>query len=128
MFPSGLSPCSGSWPCAQSELTQSELTQRQLIQSQPIQTAEPILEGSWPAGGVLGTDVLSKGAGSIGLGCSTGADDFGVGGLFILSEFYPAVLPEDETGGGFLGVEGNRKGGFLEKRGPGAEPLFFFIV
>jgi len=27
-----------------------------------------------------------------------------------------------------LGVEGNREGGFLEKRGPGAEPLFFFIV
>jgi hypothetical protein len=96
VFPSGLSPGSGSWPCAQSELTQSELTQSELtqrqliqsqpiqsqpIQSQPIQTAEPILEGSWPAGGVLGRDVLCKGAGGIGLGCSTGADDFGVGGF-----------------------------------------------
>jgi len=48
------------------------------------------------------------------------------GGLVILSEIYPAVLQEEETGGGFLGVEGNRQGGFLEKRGPGAEPLFFF--
>jgi hypothetical protein len=107
-----LSPGSGSWPCAQRQLTHRQLTHRQ-----PIQTAEPIHEGSRPARGVLGTDVLCKGAGNIGLGCSTGADDFGVVGLIILSEFYPAVLQEEETGGGVLGCGGKSKGGISGKKG-----------
>ena len=40
---------------------------------------------------------------------------FGVGSLVILSEFYPAVLQEEETGGGFLDLEGIERGDFWKK-------------
>jgi hypothetical protein len=41
-----------------------------------------------------------------------------VRGLFILSEFYPAVLQEEEKGGGVLGCVGKSKGGISGKKGP----------
>lgn len=38
-----------------------------------------------------------------------------MGGLVILSEFYPAVLQEAEPGGGFLDLEGIERGNFWKK-------------